>query len=756
MAILVGSALAAPLRAAAQDAQINGALILDAGAADFDGASAVPVEADSAANASDGASVPVEADSPVDSGRHDESAPPVIAPVDVTVHARGNEGRRLQRSAEAVHVIDLRKARQQTADLGEVLARTQGISVRREGGLGSSARFSLNGLYDEQIRFFVDGVPLTLSGLPLGVQNVPVTLIDRVDVYRGVVPLRLGADALGGAVNLITPQTHENMLTASYQVGSFGTHRTSLSGRYFHEPTGLTLATNAFLDKAKNDYWVDVDWPDESGTRQPLHVKRFHDAYLGYGGSLEVGVVDRPWAKRLVLQGFASTFDKDIQNNLTMTIPYGEVWSSERVFGATARYEVALSKSFEVDALASYAHRAIEYSDEAKWVYDWRGQRVNSRPFGGEINGAPQRNLTFQESAFGRLTLQWTVALGHILRASSSPNFATRDGENERYVPGPVPDAMKARQTLMTLASGIEYELVAWSERLNNMVFVKDYVYRATGQELNRAEFIDYETKMHTLGWGDSVRLTLFRSIYLKSSYEYATRLPTVDEALGNGALVLANYDLKPERGHNLNLGPRAEFKRTGAGDFVLDVNAFYRDVHNLILSVSQGKVSWSENVARARGLGIENGASWVSPGRYVELGATLTWQNLRNVSDGGAFRAAGGDRIPNRPWLFSSWRGNLRFANLPGPEDTFEPFYYGRYVHSFYRGWESLGIREFKQVIPWQLTHAAGISWTLKRDFGELTTTFEVDNLSDAKVFDNFGVQRPGRAFYGKVSGAL
>ena len=38
--------------------------------------------------------------------------------------------------------------------------------------------------------------------------------------------------------------------------------------------------------------------------------------------------------------------------------------------------------------------------------------------------------------------------------------------------------------------------------------------------------------------------------------------------------------------------------------------------------------------------------------------------------------------------------------------------------------------------------------------DFG--SATLEVDNLTDAKVFDNFGVQRPGRAFYLKITGEM
>jgi hypothetical protein len=47
-----------------------------------------------------------------------------------------------------VLVVETREAKRKTADLGELLARSQGTGVRRGGGLGSGTRFSLAGLTD--------------------------------------------------------------------------------------------------------------------------------------------------------------------------------------------------------------------------------------------------------------------------------------------------------------------------------------------------------------------------------------------------------------------------------------------------------------------------------------------------------------------------------------------------------------------------------------------------------------------------------
>lgn len=174
-----------------------------------------------------------------DAGAFEVDAGSAPQPNEVSAHDVPSEAEQLQQSPDAVHVIDLRREQGHAADLGEVLARAQGIAVLRDGGLGSGMRFSLNGLYDDQIRFFLDEVPLPLAGYAIDIVNVPVNLIERVDVYRGVVPIRFGADALGGVVNLVTDRSYQSDAGLSYQVGSFGTHRLTLHGRYRHEPSGF-------------------------------------------------------------------------------------------------------------------------------------------------------------------------------------------------------------------------------------------------------------------------------------------------------------------------------------------------------------------------------------------------------------------------------------------------------------------------------------------------------------------------------------
>ena len=683
--------------------------------------------------------------------------PPPTAAVDVTVAGVRSEGERLQQSAAAVNVIDTRKAQRQTADLGEVLARSQGVAVRRYGGLGTNTRFSLNGLYDEQVRFFMDAIPLEIAGFTLGVSNVPVNLVERVEVYRGVVPVRFGADALGGAVNLVTDQRYRPHLAASYQLGSYGTHRVTLDGRYRHDPTGWVAGVTSFFDIAKNNYEVDVEVADDQGRLVPATVPRFHDAYTAFGATVEAGVVDRSWAKRLLVRGLLSSYEKELQHDIVMKVPYGEAHYGETVYGANVRYDVAPVQNLELEAVASYAYRSIDYSDQSNWVYDWYGVKVRRRREPGEVDTRAHDQAEWQHSVYGRALGVVAVAPGHKLRASFSPAFATRRGDERREADPNARDPLTAQRDLFTFVSGIEYDVSLLRDRIANILFVKDYYYQANSEEpLPGGIYRKRENITHSQGVGDSLRVRITPWLYAKASYEYATRLPSPNEVFGNGVQIRANLELEPEVSHNANLGPRLELTQTRFGDLTVDSNAFWRHSDKLIILLGDDRYFTYQNVYLARGLGLENALRWSAPRRWLSLDGTFTWQDTRNLSSQGTFKMTKHDRIPNRPYMFASWGARGRLPAFTGEHDTIEPFYNGRYVHAFFRGWESLGIRDLKQTVDAQVTHSVGVSWTLQRDYATVTTTFEIDNLTDARVYDNYGVQRPGRAFYLKLTGDL
>jgi outer membrane cobalamin receptor len=261
------------------------------------------------------------------------------------------------------------------------------------------------------------------------------------------------------------------------------------------------------------------------------------------------------------------------------------------------------------------------------------------------------------------------------------------------------------------------------------------------------------ERRSRQAGVGDALRLRATEWLWLKASYELATRLPSPDEIFGDGVLTVANLELEPETSHNLNLGATVDARETATGSWRVDLNAFVRRADQLIVLLGNDQTVSYQNVYGAQSLGVELAAGWTSPGEYLALDANVTYAGLRNTSRQGAFGDFRGDRIPNRPYLFANGSVRVNFRGAAVARDRLSFEWNTRYVHGFYRGWESVGLRSFKQTVDAQLLHSAALTYVVQGEHLTLGFTGEVQNLTDAAAFDFFGVQRPGRAFYFKTT---
>lgn len=659
----------------------------------------------------------------------------------------------LERSAQAVTVVETEQAQRQSSDLGEVVARTQGVGVRRSGGLGSTTRFSLNGLTDDQVRFFLDGVPLELAGYSLGISNVPVDLVERIEVYQGVVPVRFGADALGGAVNLVSEGGPAGIGgSVSYQGGSFDTHRLAAHVRARARFGGFVRAA-AYLDAARNDYTVDVEVPDVKGRLSPAEVRRFHDAYRAEGGSIEVGLAERPWADLLSVRAFASSVGQQIQHNIVMTVPYGEAYYTVDTAGATARYRQSLTDAVEVDALVGYTATTTAYRDLSDCVYDWFGQCVRDRAVPGEISSPATDQLVWDDAGVARLRLGWSPNDTHGFTLSVAPTVFSRTGD-DLLDDGVGRDPLSSRRDVNQVVSGLEHELDLFDNHVENLAFVKHYYQGVRSEEpLPGGGFRDLDRNVDHFGVGDGLRVALGPSAWVKASYEWATRLPTPEEIFGDAVLVLDNLELLPETSHNANLGFTVDRVGPRVGEVRLEGLGFLRESRDLIVLLGNDRTFSYFNVYGSRSAGLEGAAGWTSPGDWFALDANATWLSLRNTSAEGAFGDFVGDRIPNRPWLFVNTTLTVGASGVATPDDRLTVDLYSRYVHPFFRGWESVGLLEFKQVVPAQLSHTVAATWSVDTDKARVSASTEVQNVTDAKLYDFFGVQRPGRAVFGKVS---
>ncbi len=514
----------------------------------------------------------------------------------------------------------------------------------------------------------------------------------------------------------------------------------------------MALSGGGFFDAAVNDYLIDVQETDAQGRVSDARVRRFHDGYRAGGGWVEASVEEVPWASRASLRLFGATAFKALQHNLVMTVPWGEPTTTDSTLGGLLRWGHRLG-AVELDAAAAFSQRFVSLRDVGRGIYDWRGREVGTRVLGGELSGQPIDQLLRESNLWARAWAQWAPAPGHVLRASVTPTAVRReqaDARSERPALGP--------QGLVNLVGGVEYELsrgesdAAWRRVVHNVLFLKGYFGWADGARRVPGGVERLESLSGHFGLGDSLRLRLARWLQLKASYEYATRLPRPDERFGDGVFISANPGLEPEVSHNTNLGARVELDLAAAGWLTLDATLVWREADRLIVLLSDEWVAQFSNVYRARVLGGDASLRWSSPRGLVTVEGGVTGSDVRNVSDSGPFAAFSGARVPNKPWLQASWSAQLQWGGVFFAGDRVVLFYVGRFVAPFYRGWEGQGLVASKQQVPAQHTHGLGATWAVPVQAARLTVTAEGSNLLDARVYDVFGAQRPGRAFFVKL----
>jgi len=180
---------------------------------------------------------------------------PSLINLDEVVVRGMTKKRELETAGFAISAIEPSKVALQSLQTSELLDRTAGVRIRQDGGLGSRVNYNINGLSGDAIKIFIDGVPASNYGAAFSLNNIPPALIERIEVYKGVVPGYLSEDALGGAVNVVLKQKAKNTLGTSYSIGSFNTHQWNINGSY-RANSGLTFDASAFYSYSDNSYKV--------------------------------------------------------------------------------------------------------------------------------------------------------------------------------------------------------------------------------------------------------------------------------------------------------------------------------------------------------------------------------------------------------------------------------------------------------------------------------------------------------------------
>ncbi|MDD3195597.1 MAG: TonB-dependent receptor [Paludibacter sp.] len=691
---------------------------------------------------------------------------------EVEVRAK-SKSQLLKSSGYSVGIVETQQMALQSVQTSELLDRTAGVRLRQTGGMGSATEFTINGLSGNSVRVFIDGIPVRNYGSSFSVSSLAPEQIERIEVYKGVVPAHLSEDALGGAINVVLKKNirSNNAITASYSLGSFNTHQANLNGNYRNDSTGFTVIGSGFYNYTDNNYEV---WGDQVFVSEPptwaleyVKARRFHDSYQSYGLNMDAGFTNVKWADRFLIGALYSEMDKDVQHGGTMEVVYGNRRTGQNTKMLNLRYDKrAIGDKLDVNAFVSVTEANRWVTDTVPHIYNWLGNRLwNDRTndyyswnVGGGEAGKATLATNVERTLAGRANASYRLSNNHRLSANYLLNRFTRDVVDP-LLPAAEQELTETRYMTKQIL-GLTYDTYWLSEKLKTSVFWKFYhqqVSLSDPVKINNVLTAQAVDKSNTNnGYGMALSYTFRPDWLLLASFEKAVRLPESSELLGNTSdNVDAAYNLNPESAYNFNLGVQSGPFEWGEHVLRSDVNFFFRDIRDMIMrgaeSTSTGTYSF-ENLGQilSRGFDLEMNYNYRKK-LSVNFNLSLfnARYNLRYDAHGKEYSYYG-DRLRNAPYFTSNTYAEYDFGSVIQKNSSLRLNYNFAYIHRFFRNWESIG-GAGKAVIPTQMIHDVGLLYSFPNE--RLSVSVNGKNLLNAQAFDNWALQKPGRAVYAKLS---
>lgn len=648
----------------------------------------------------------------------------------------------------------------------DALSKIGGVKIREAGGVGSESNISLNGFSGEHVKIFIDGVALDKNNSSFSLSNMPANFAERIDVYSGVVPIEFGTDAIGGIINIVTNKDlryNSINIDASYSYGSFNTHSTYLNfGQVFK--SGITYNINLYQNYSDNNYWIyntvatfteNPGWaPVPNYSDQTIYrVQRFNDAYHNETAIGTFGVTNKSWADVLTLKFNYSQYDKEIQTGVVQDIVYGEKERTGHSFTPTLDYSKKdlLVERLDVRLSANYTNGYTRNYDPATSTYSWSGESVLNSSL------SPTDNETKSDAYNASLIFKYSLAKNHDFTLSNTFGSTSRITRSMESGTTLYSEWETPKVSIKNIVGGSYRYYI--SELFDATAFVKYYLQSNEGVALNDdSEYVLTTKRDESLGYGAAATYFVFDGLQTKLSYEKAYRLPTSTEIFGDNDLEEGTFTLNPETSHNYNLNLTYSVD-VGNHNFYVDGGLVYRDTRDYIIrSVSSSNSFISsasyENHGKVETKGYTISARY-SYGNRFSVGGTFNNLSARNnessLHGGTSYETLTyGLRLPNLPYIYANGDGKVNFFNLFASGDTFSVGYDLFYQHEFPLNWETIGFADTKSIVPTQLSHNVMINYNFMQ--GRYNLSLEAKNITDANLYDNYSLQKAGRAFYAKI----
>lgn len=663
-----------------------------------------------------------------------------------TAHVVGHSTvHQLKYAPQIVSLVGERQLQGTASSLNEVLNRVAGVTIRSTGGVGSPSRISVRGLEGKRMGLFVDEAAIGQFSNFVNLDDIPTDMIERVEIYKGIVPYRLGGDALGGAVNVVVKDYPPRYLDASYEYGSFNTHRFNSVFKRHDAKTGLEWGAGGLYVHSDNDYEMTLHHQGD------IRVRRNHDAFTKAvaGGSLKA---TKWWFDELKLEAIATLTRQELQG---IELDYQHAFNHARsILGSvTAKRQNFFVKGLDFDLSAAVNVGNYGQVDTAHVVHGWDGTtRRSQSPYGGETMNFPSDSHNSTLNWVSKLNMNYELSENHLVNLNVYGSGTALHPENA-VMDRALGYRVGYDSRLNSITTGLSYDAFFFNRRMQTALTLKNFYINSRGQHLENY-FLNQLKPIYIdrVEWGANFAVA-YRPIQewlFKAAVSSEVRIPSSEELIGNGYTIVPSPELKPERNNSLNLGVLYHKNLERGGMFEAELNVFASQLTDMI-RFTPGMIPSTAryaNFGAVNSKGVEGEVKGdFTPWLYAYVNAT--WQDLRDVRqfipETKVPNPSYEKRIPNVPYLMANGGLELHGKNwFGGKGQNTRILLDASYIHQYFYDFELSRYQDRK--IPTSLTCDAAIEHSF--DNNRWTLTFKLRNLTNREVVSEFNRPLPGRNF--------
>ena len=664
---------------------------------------------------------------------------------EVVVTAKG-EARILREQAMPISVISMNQLSGTVNSIVDVLNKTVGVTLRSSGGVGGATRLSVRGLEGKRIGFFIEETPLNDNTDFIDINDIPIDMIDRIEVYKGVVPAKFGGSAMGGAVNIVLKEYPDRYADASYAVESFNTHKIQTVVKRNIKEKGIVFGVGGGYTYSDNDYVMELSHLNN------IKVKRNHDKYkkLLLGGSLKA---KKWWFDEVEFEPvFVGTY-RDIQG-IETDIREAFIKSRAYILANTLKKDNFLIEGLDLDMSTSVAYTDYNLVDTAKQWYDWNGNAYPSvSPYGGELGNryaSDARNKKF--TILNKLNLEYLINKQHTINFNSYFAFADgypKDDMRELSIGKKAVFDSKMR----SWTGGLTYDFRSGDDRLLNSLTARYYLYTMNTRSASIFGLDDKDVNLNKSDFGinDALRYRFMPDLMGKLSAGYDVRIPSETELLGDGYTISPSEALLPERNTSVNIGMLYDLTGKKPSNLQIEVNGFFMYLQNMIRYTKGIIGAQYQNFGEMRTIGIEAEVK-ADITHWLYGYANATFQDLRDArryeENSSVPNPTKGLRMPNIPYLLANAGLEFHTENIFGGKGQNTRIFADiSFVEEYFYDFE---MAAGQRRIPRSTTIDLGFEHSFFNN--SLFISGKIKNLTGARALSEFNRPLPGRSFGIKI----